>query len=437
MSEMHDTCNTANLVAKKLAVLKQESGEEYFGVEGWASMKVNQTGMLDFLCANHTRNLHISAFNRLFKKYLCECLGTEFNVASKNSVGGGRLEMDGESLLRSMCKLAHDGHLAYEKGDGIEIKMWLTEHFPHIGDVKVGRAELSHRQDWTLEVSEKLLPLVQPLLKYLSETLVLDANTLRDSVLMRLELFHFDAFIFVSAVMWATVYDELRSLTNSKVVSLNPMELHAIYDNLWSVVEILRSSGCMDILAEDFRPWEKVKADDENVQEMYKKLDRKSASRRESFLKHLNRPDAAEYKTVVRDVFSLFGEGIQESLQRTMGEYLSSCGGAKASCKMQEWEKEVAKKIRSDNNAAERPFAIMRDILLRCPTMTLTNLGRLAHVKTNGTFRHTPLPSKTAETSGKAIPNEGAAISASTELKKAISTLCSIRRCSLGSVTKC
>jgi len=294
-----------------------------------------------------------------------------------------------------MCKLAHDGHLAYEKGDGIEIKMWLAENYPDVSSAKVGRAELSHRQDWSLEVSEKLLPLVRPLLLYLSETLVLDANTLRDSVLMRLELHHFDAYIFVSAAMWVMVYDELRSLTNSKVTALNPMELHGIYDGLWSVATILRGKQCMGILAEGWKPWAKVKANDIQVVEMYRKLDAKRAARRAQLLNHLDRPDAGAYKQVVMKIFHLFGEGIQEYLQRPMGEYLVATGGAKANPQMRQWEKDIASKIRSDNNPAERPFAIMKDILQRCPTMTLANLGRLAHVKTNGTFTRPAAKPKT------------------------------------------
>ena len=53
--------------------------------------------------------------------------GGRFEVAFVHSVGGGRLEEDGESLLRSMRKLAQDGHVAFEKGGGIEIKLWLAE----------------------------------------------------------------------------------------------------------------------------------------------------------------------------------------------------------------------------------------------------------------------------------------------------------------------
>ena len=46
MSEMHDTYNSANLVAKKAADLKKESGEDLYGVGGWEGMEEDQTGVL-------------------------------------------------------------------------------------------------------------------------------------------------------------------------------------------------------------------------------------------------------------------------------------------------------------------------------------------------------------------------------------------------------
>ena len=51
----------------------------------------------------------------------------------------------------------------------------------------LGRVEQSKRQDWCLEVPEKLHPMVRPICLYTVDTLVLEPNVLRDSVLMRLK----------------------------------------------------------------------------------------------------------------------------------------------------------------------------------------------------------------------------------------------------------
>ncbi len=61
------------------------------------------------------------------------------------------------------------------------------------------------------------------ILQYTVETLLLDANVLRDSVLVRMELMHFECYIHVNAIMWRLVYRELRALTNERNLNLNPL----------------------------------------------------------------------------------------------------------------------------------------------------------------------------------------------------------------------
>jgi hypothetical protein len=56
-----------------------------------------------------------------------------------------------------------------------------------LDDRCAGRAEFSKRQDWCLEASWKFHNLIQPINLYCIETLVLDANILRDSILSRVE----------------------------------------------------------------------------------------------------------------------------------------------------------------------------------------------------------------------------------------------------------
>jgi hypothetical protein len=72
---MHDTCNTANLVAKKVKVLRDNSGKKFYGVEEWKAMRQDGSGWQDFLCGNHSRNLHFDAFNRRFTSFTKSELG--------------------------------------------------------------------------------------------------------------------------------------------------------------------------------------------------------------------------------------------------------------------------------------------------------------------------------------------------------------------------
>ncbi len=79
------------------------------------------------------------------------------------------------------------------------------------------------------------------------DTLVLDPNVLRDSILVRMEMLHFEAYIHVNAIMWHLVYRELRALTNDSKMGLNPMQLNDIYDHLWNVGVLLKSDEALDI----------------------------------------------------------------------------------------------------------------------------------------------------------------------------------------------
>ena len=100
-------------------------------------------------------------------------------------------------------------------------------HTPH--NLHVAELHLlfgTTRQDWSLEVSFELFPLLRPLLDYEVKSLLDDPNILRDSVLMQLECLYFEAYVHVGAIMWRVVFRELRALTNSKGLELNPFDLN-------------------------------------------------------------------------------------------------------------------------------------------------------------------------------------------------------------------
>ncbi len=99
-------------------------------------------------------------------------------------------------------------------------------HYPHISNAGLSRADFANRQDWSLEVSFELYPLLEPLLDYEVKSLLDDPNISRDSVLIQMECLYFEAYVHVGAIMWRVVFRELRELTNSKGHELNPMALN-------------------------------------------------------------------------------------------------------------------------------------------------------------------------------------------------------------------
>ncbi len=97
---MHDTCHAANKVASLMVELRTAKAREFHGEEKWASMTPLAKACFDFLCGNHTRNLPIDWFNRLYNKWLQGEIGESLKLAKTAAGGMVRLECSGEAILR-------------------------------------------------------------------------------------------------------------------------------------------------------------------------------------------------------------------------------------------------------------------------------------------------------------------------------------------------
>jgi len=237
-SLMHDTCNTANASAKKMKDAANDAGKAHFGAAVWENMPEERTMVLDYLCGNHTRGLPIDAWNRLHDAYLTEKLGSQLKLAEEN--GASRLERSGKSLVFSICKLCHEGFGAYAKGDGEAFHGLMVGFFDEWSGQTTGRAALSKRQDGVLEACPYVHCIVLAILTHVNTGRYLDPNILRDSVYIRLQLLPYQAYIHVGAIAWQQIFQELRAMTNSNEVDLNPLELNDRYDDLYKVGELLQ-----------------------------------------------------------------------------------------------------------------------------------------------------------------------------------------------------
>jgi hypothetical protein len=74
---MHDTCNTANKTARLAKSLRGTSGQLYYGYDEWEARAEEYRPWFDFLCGNHTRNLPMDEFNKLYEAYLRLKLGDD------------------------------------------------------------------------------------------------------------------------------------------------------------------------------------------------------------------------------------------------------------------------------------------------------------------------------------------------------------------------
>jgi hypothetical protein len=59
---------------------------------------------------------------------------------------------------------------------------------------------MSKRQDWCAEVSWNFFNLITPIITFTVSRCALDANILRDAVLVRLENIRFEAYVHVNAL---------------------------------------------------------------------------------------------------------------------------------------------------------------------------------------------------------------------------------------------
>jgi hypothetical protein len=155
----------------------------------------------------------------------------------------------------------------------------------------------------------------------------LDANILRDAVLVRLENIRFEAYVHVNALMWKVAFAELRALTNRNAITesglgLNPMELNALYEYLWNLGVLLKTEGCLSILQLDYRPWPKVHEGDTVSVKFYMRLDKNKETNMAELNNFHARSDVLRYTQVLKQQLGLFGDGILVSLERTMGNYL-------------------------------------------------------------------------------------------------------------------
>lgn len=452
---MGDGCATQKKVSRLMEKLKKEDGEEMYGAE-WNSMDNTITKVLVDVCANHSRNYPIDEWNRKFEKLLSSTLSEDFNTCIEHSGPMARLEKNGTSFLRSFVKLVYGGRGAYEKGEGQrhclfhfqcfilwlnilyylfigrtgrDINLWLEDNYPELVRNSVGRVELSKRQDWSLEVSAKVFPLLGPMTEYLVDSIVLGPNILRDSTLQRMECTYFEGYVHVCAIMWTTVFCELRYLMNSKKVFLNPMEVSDPYDHLWKLAEKMQGPEALDLLEDAHQPWPRVQPSNTDLSDWYEKRTASKNAQKEVLRQFYEREDRIQYEPVLRELLSLFGDAIQESFARNIADYLEATNGRLANSKLSEPDKKRKAELLCHNNAAERTFAVFRSMLQRYPSMSLRCAATISFARLNGTFKMKEIKN------GETISEAGTALTADPVLQAAVSELCSVREKSEGFVT--
>jgi hypothetical protein len=188
-------------------------------------------------------------------------------------------------------------------------------------------------------------------------------------------------------------------------------------------------------------------------------LEKNKTAEREELKRYEQRSDLDIYQPILREVLLLFGTAIHTSLERTLGKYLKSTDGIYRNDIRDDWELKKVGKLLCTNNAAERPFAVAKG---KNPTFSQHNLTlllntfflliRLAYMKTyqslslrtlaafslsmsNGSHRPAECKGKQKRTENKDTRQCGVALTAASDLQKAITNLCGVRKVNIGKVT--
>jgi hypothetical protein len=206
------------------------------------------------------------------------------------------------------------------------------------------------------------------------------------------------------------------------------MDVNDLYEHVWNVGTLLMSEDSLDILQDGFRPWPRVQEGSEASWDFYDIHDRNKAMDLMLLRKYQDREDIVTYTVILQEVLHLFGQGIHESLTRTMANYLEATGGRLSNNNKTPWEQEIAAKMICTNNPAEGPFATVKAFLNMYPSLKLRTVASLSAAICNGTHR----PS---HGTGHNAKEAGLALNSPARVKEAVTKLCCVRTKSPGALT--
>ena len=131
-----------------------------------------------------------------------------------------------------------------------------------------------------------------------------------------------------------------------------------------------------------------------------------------------------KYTELLRKILAIFGQGIIDSLEFTMGDYLRQTDGVLANDQREDWEAKAAEGLLCHNNHAERPFAVLRLYKRTYPSMSVRNLSKLSMTIVTGTHR----PADKGKCAGVALTSDS-------RLRAIVSMLCGVRNKRVGLIT--
>lgn len=193
---------------------------------------------------------------------------------------------------------------------------------------------------------------------------------------------------------------------------------------MYDVALLLQTDNCLAIFKPNFRPWPHIFQDRGRSKKFYAGIDRHLERDLIALQNYEDREDSVKYINLLRKILALFGLGIIDSLEYTLGKYLRQTNGALANNNREEWEEKAVQGMLCHNNHAERPFAVLRVYKRTYPSISLRNLSKLSLTLVSGTHR----PADKGEAAGVGL-------TADPRLRVIIGMLCGVRKKRVGLIT--
>ena len=204
-----------------------------------------------------------------------------------------------------------------------------------------------------------------------------------------------------------------------------PITFYRLYEYLYDIGTLLQTEQSLSIFGVNFRPWPHIYQNRGRSKKFYKDMDRNLDRDLLALNNFEGREDGVQYTTLLRKILELFGLGIIDSLEYTLGKYLRQTDGPLANDNREEWEEKAVEGLLCHNNHAERPFAVLRAYKRMYPSISLQNLSKLSQTIVSGSHR----PADKGFAAGIAITSDP-------RLRAVVGQLCGVRNKRVGLITR-
>ena len=394
------SCMIVALIREKKQQQLEESGEWDTLSEKEREQKLH-TETQD--CMHHMRDLVITKGAKAEVELMTTVLAPHMEDVSNRE----RLEVDVDTLLRSILKEFGTLEGSYAKGKGIKaFTPWMKQNFPHAVLVPSIRS-VGSRQDYSVDAGAIEYHNYPYYFAFLKQAQYSEAQILEDSIYVRLGTPIFVAALRARAIVYDKISQRLRYLCNSNEVGPSFTHLHMgpFLDQLERLLLEVQKDGSV-LMQEDLEVFEKEDDMDDAALAAVDALHKYEAYLNQREYKQVDETPVACYLQVIRSelydppehstnfqathhtvaLLQAWATGMLSGLRQNMGEYLTSQHGKNAWSNTSEETKRFAIGKDRTNNMCETMFAYFDYLYSKHPNFLIATVAGVTIAKKNKIF---------------------------------------------------